>query len=59
MKIPYMLVVGAKEVETRTVAVNVRGAGEKQRPKPVPIHEFVEAVKGESLARSQTLSAAG
>ncbi|HTR77424.1 MAG TPA: threonine--tRNA ligase, partial [Gemmatimonadaceae bacterium] len=41
MKVPYMLVVGAKEAEGRTVAVNVRGAGKEQRPRPVPLDEFV------------------
>ena len=39
MKIPYMLVVGAKEVEQGTVAVNVRGAGEKQKANPVALDQ--------------------
>jgi threonyl-tRNA synthetase len=59
MKVPYMLVVGAKEAEARTVAVNVRGAGEKQRPKPVGLEAFVAAIRAEIETRSLSLSASG
>jgi threonyl-tRNA synthetase len=58
MKVPYMLVVGAKEMEQGTVAVNVRGAGEKQRPKPVPLEEFVRRIVEEKRSRSLELRAA-
>jgi threonyl-tRNA synthetase len=57
MKIPYMLVVGAKEVEQGTVAVNVRGAGEKQKANPVKLDQFVGLVKAENETRALTLTA--
>src|SRR4051812_39869310 len=44
MKIPYMLVIGAKEMEQGTVAVNVRGAGKEQKPRPVAVDAFVASV---------------
>jgi threonyl-tRNA synthetase len=55
MKIPYMLVIGAKEVEQGTVAVNVRGAGREQKPRPVPLDQFVASVKAENDARALSL----
>jgi threonyl-tRNA synthetase len=58
MKVPYMLVVGAKEMEQGTVAVNVRGAGKEQKPKPIPLEQFVSRVVGEKNSRSLTLNAA-
>ncbi|MEO5568815.1 MAG: threonine--tRNA ligase [Gemmatimonadaceae bacterium] len=57
MKIPYMLVVGAKEAEQGTVAVNVRGAGKEQKPKPVPLDRFVALMKAEKESRALTLTA--
>src|SRR5437868_2278633 len=51
MKVPYMLVVGAKEMEQGTVAVNVRGAGKEQKPKPIPLDRFVELVVAEKKSR--------
>jgi threonyl-tRNA synthetase len=57
MKIPYMVVVGAKEKEQGTVAVNVRGAGKEQKPKPIPLDQFVSKVVAEKKSRSLTLSA--
>jgi threonyl-tRNA synthetase len=58
MKIPYMLVVGAKEQEQGTVAVNVRGAGKEQKPKPIALEEFVRRVAAEKKSRSLALNAA-
>jgi threonyl-tRNA synthetase len=58
MKVPYMVVVGAKEMEQGTVAVNVRGAGKEQRPKPIPLDRFVSAVVEEKRTRSLNLNAA-
>jgi threonyl-tRNA synthetase len=58
MKVPYMLVVGAKEMEQGTVAVNVRGAGKEQKPKPIPLDTFVARVVEEKRTRSLTLNAA-
>ena len=57
MKIPYMLVIGAKEVEQGTVAVNVRGAGEKQKANPVKVDQFVALVKAENETRALSLTA--
>lgn len=46
-KIPYMLVIGDREVETRTVAVRLRSG--KNLP-PMPVAEFVETVRRECAA---------
>jgi threonyl-tRNA synthetase len=59
MKIPYMVVVGKREAEQGTVAVNVRGAGEKQKPNSVPLDAFVSGVVAENASRALTLSAHG
>jgi threonyl-tRNA synthetase len=59
MKVPYMVVVGRREAETNTVAVNVRGAGEKQKPNSLPLEEFVARVVGENRSRALTLEAHG
>jgi threonyl-tRNA synthetase len=52
-----MIVVGAKEKEQGTVAVNVRGAGKEQKPKPIPLEQFVAKVVAEKKSRSLTLTA--
>ena len=57
MKVPYMVVVGKREAEQGTVAVNVRGAGKEQRPNAVPLGAFVERVAHEQRTRALTLSA--
>jgi threonyl-tRNA synthetase len=57
MKVPYMLVVGKREAEMGTVAVNVRGAGKEQKPNSVPLDEFVKRVVGENTSRTLALSA--
>jgi threonyl-tRNA synthetase len=57
MKIPYMVVVGGREAEQGTVAVNVRGAGEKQRPNAIPLETFVSRVVDENRSRALDLSA--
>jgi hypothetical protein len=36
--------------------VSVRGAGEKQRPTPVPVADFIARVQHEIETRSLTLS---
>jgi len=59
MKVPYMLVVGRREAEQGTVAVNVRGAGKEQKPNAVPLDEFVTRVLEENRTRSLVLSAQG
>jgi threonyl-tRNA synthetase len=57
MKTPYMAVIGKREAETGTVAINVRGAGREQKPRPVPVDRFVERVAGEIRSRALTLTA--
>ncbi len=57
MKVPYMIVVGKREAEQGTVAVNVRGAGEKQKPNAVPLEEFLSRILEEHRTRALTLSA--
>jgi threonyl-tRNA synthetase len=44
-KVPYMLVVGAKEAESRSVAVRSRERGDEGA---VPLEEFVARIKGEA-----------
>jgi len=57
MKVPYMVVVGKREAEQGTVAVNVRGAGKEQKPNSIALDEFVSRVVSENAARSLTLAA--
>src|SRR6185312_2092828 len=57
MKVPYMLVVGKREAEQGTVAVNVRGAGKEQKPNSIPLDEFVSRVVEENRSRTLVLSA--
>ncbi|MGE5102452.1 MAG: His/Gly/Thr/Pro-type tRNA ligase C-terminal domain-containing protein, partial [Deltaproteobacteria bacterium] len=57
MKLPYMIVVGKREAEQGTVAVNVRGAGKEQKPNSVPLEEFVSRIVEENRTRSLALSA--
>jgi threonyl-tRNA synthetase len=57
MKIPYMVVVGKREAEQGTVAVNVRGAGKEQKPNAVSLDEFVSRVVEENRTRSLVLAA--
>ena len=57
MKVPYMCVIGRREVAADQVAVNTRGAGEGQKPAPVAVSEFIARVLAETQARAMTLSA--
>ena len=57
MKVPYMVVVGRREAEQGTVAVNVRGAGKEQKPNAVPLDEFAARVAEENATRTLTLAA--
>ena len=57
MKTPYMAVIGKREAESGTIAINVRGAGKEQKPKPVPVDRFVERVAEEIRTRALTLTA--
>ena len=50
MKVPYMVVIGQREVQDGTVAVRVRGAGKKQEI--VPADTFLERVTGEIASRA-------
>jgi threonyl-tRNA synthetase len=49
-KVPYMAVVGQREIEGKQVAVRARGAGNKQTV--MPISEFVAKVVGENKSRA-------
>jgi threonyl-tRNA synthetase len=57
MKVPYIAVIGTREAADGTVAVSVRGAGEKQRPTPIPVDAFIARVKDEIVTRARTLTA--
>ena len=57
MKVPYMCVIGKREAENGTVAVNVRGAGREQKPLAVPADAFIARVRGEIEHRALTLEA--
>jgi len=57
IKVPYMLVVGKREAEQGTVAVNVRGAGKEQKPNAIPLDVFVQRVVEENRSRSLVLAA--
>ena len=57
MKVPYMVVVGKREAEQGTVAVNVRGAGKEQKPNSILLDEFVSRVVGENRTRTLVLAA--
>jgi threonyl-tRNA synthetase len=59
MKVPYMVVVGRREAEQGTVAVNVRGAGKEQKPNSLPLDEFVSRIVKEMATRALTLGAHG
>jgi threonyl-tRNA synthetase len=59
MKVPYLAVIGKREAADGTVAVTVRGAGEKQHPVPVAAETFVRAVRHEIETRSLRLEAGG
>ena len=59
LKVPYLAVVGKREAEQGTIAVSVRGAGEKQHPVPVPVDEFIARVREEISTRALELRAAG
>jgi len=52
-KVPYLAVVGQREAEAGTVAVRVRGAGNKQEV--VPVADFVARVRGKVEARAMDL----
>ena len=49
-KVPYMGIVGQREVESDAVAVRVRGAGNKQEV--MPVAAFVERVTREIATRA-------
>ena len=57
MKVPYMCVIGRREVEADQVAVNTRGAGEGQKPAPIGVDVFIARVLHESATRALKLEA--
>jgi threonyl-tRNA synthetase len=57
MKVPYLAVIGKREAQDDTVAVTVRGGGEKQRPVPVSVDHFARTLRREIDTRALTLQA--
>jgi len=57
MKVPYLAVIGKREAQNGTVAVTIRGAGEKQRPVPISVDQFAHGLRREIDTRSLTLRA--
>jgi threonyl-tRNA synthetase len=53
LKVPYMAVIGQREVDQGTLAVRVRGAGKKQDVLPADV--FLARLRGEIERRSLTL----
>jgi threonyl-tRNA synthetase len=51
-KVPYMGIIGQREIDGDTIAVRVRGAGTKQEV--MPVAAFVERVVREIRSRAQT-----
>ncbi|HEX2610067.1 MAG TPA: His/Gly/Thr/Pro-type tRNA ligase C-terminal domain-containing protein, partial [Gemmatimonadales bacterium] len=49
-KVPYMAVLGQREVESDSLALRVRGAGKKQEV--MPVHAFLERIQQEVRSRS-------
>jgi threonyl-tRNA synthetase len=49
-KVPYMGIIGQREVDGDTIAVRVRGAGNKQEI--IPVEAFLTRVRGEITARA-------
>jgi threonyl-tRNA synthetase len=56
-KVPYMAVIGQREVDGDTVAIRVRGAGNKQEV--VPVAEFVALVQEQIKSRTLGVGRAG
>ncbi|MGI9077970.1 MAG: threonine--tRNA ligase [Gemmatimonadaceae bacterium] len=56
MKIPYMLVIGKREAQDGTVAVNIRGAGKEQKPLSMQAGDFIARVREEISTRAVELS---
>ncbi|HET9514579.1 MAG TPA: threonine--tRNA ligase [Gemmatimonadales bacterium] len=52
MKVPYVAVVGQREADAGTVAVRVRGAGNKQDV--MPLEQFLQRVTSEVASRALT-----
>jgi threonyl-tRNA synthetase len=52
LKIPYIGVIGRRELEADSIALRVRGSAEKAPPKVVPIEEFIGTLRAEILERA-------
>ena len=57
MKVPYMAIVGQRETEQGTVAVRIRGAGNKQEI--VAVEAFLGRLRAEIASRTLTLGQSG
>jgi threonyl-tRNA synthetase len=49
-KVPYMAVVGQREADGGTVAIRVRGAGNKQEV--IPVDEFITRLQADIASRA-------
>ncbi len=52
LKIPYIGVIGRRELEADSIALRVRGSAEKAPPKVVPVEEFIGSLRAEIVSRS-------
>jgi threonyl-tRNA synthetase len=50
-KVPYMLVVGAKEIETEEITPRIRGDLQVQEPGSYPYVNFFKSVRNEAKSR--------
>ncbi|MBI4422068.1 MAG: threonine--tRNA ligase, partial [Gemmatimonadetes bacterium] len=57
MKVPYIAVIGQREVEQGTVALRARGAGNKQEI--MPVEAFLERLRNEIASRALALGEFG
>jgi threonyl-tRNA synthetase len=53
MKVPYLAVIGGREAEAGTVAVRIRGTGNKQNI--IPVDDFIAALTAKITSRSREL----
>jgi threonyl-tRNA synthetase len=57
LKVPYIAVIGRREAEQHTLAIRVRGSGEKAQPLVLGLDDFVARVRTEIASRSLELFA--
>jgi threonyl-tRNA synthetase len=55
LKIPYIGVIGRRELEADSIAVRIRGAPDKARPRVLPVSEFVGTLREQISTRALEL----